>query len=228
MRAAIAQAEQRAGRPAGGVRLLAVSKSRSAAEVRAAYAAGLRHFAENYTQEGVGKAMALRDLDITWHFIGAIQSNKTRAIAQRFQWIHTVDRARIATRLNDAASKPLDVCVQVNVDAEPQKAGVAPGALAPLLAHIAALPRLRLRGLMTIGAADGDAGTGFRRLKALFDGVQNDARAHWDTLSMGMSGDYQTAIAEGATVVRIGTALFGPRPAVSRNGRQAAPEAQDG
>ena len=227
MRATIAEAERSARRPAGSVRLLAVSKSRSAAEVRAAYAAGLRHFAENYTQEGVDKAMALRDLDITWHFIGAIQSNKTRTIAQQFQWIHSVDRPRIATRLNDAAIRPLDVCVQVNMDAEPQKAGVPPRTLAPLLAHIATLPRLRLRGLMAIGAADGDAGTGFRRLKALFDDAQADVRANWDTLSMGMSGDYEAAIAEGATVVRIGTALFGPRPA-ARNHRQTVPEAWNG
>lgn len=223
MRAAIAAAERRAGRAAGSVRLLAVSKTRPACAVRAAYQAGLRDFGENYAQEGVAKAAALADLAITWHFVGAIQANKTRLIAERFQWIHSVDRARVAARLNDAAPRPLDVCVQVNVDAEPGKAGVSAAALAPLLAHIKALPRLRLRGLMAIPAA-ADTSAGFKRLKALFEAAwpAQDMPPCWDTLSMGMSADYSEAIALGATVVRVGTAVFGPRR------RSAQEEAADG
>ena len=214
VRAAIAAAERCAGRAAGSVRLLAVSKTRPAAEVRAAYHAGLRHFGESYAQEGAAKAAALADLAITWHFVGAIQANKTRAIAKHFQWVHSVDRARIATRLNDAAARPLDVCVQVNVDAEAHKAGVSAAALGPLLGHIKTLPRLRLRGLMAIPAAAGDAAASFKRLRALFDAAHagRDMPPCWDTLSMGMSADYPAAIAAGATVVRIGTAVFGPRP----------------
>ena len=216
VRAAIAAAERRAGRAAGSVRLLAVSKTHPAREVRAAYQAGLRDFGENYAQEGVAKAAALADLAITWHFVGAIQANKTRLIAERFQWIHSVDRARVATRLNDAAPRPLDVCVQVNVDAEPGKAGVSAAALAPLLTHIKTLPHLRLRGLMAIPAA-ADTSAGFKRLQALFE-TARDTPPCWDTLSMGMSADYSEAIALGATVVRIGTAVFGPRRRSAQEG----------
>ena len=214
--AAIGLAEGRTGRSPRRVRLIAVSKARSAAEVRAAYEAGQRDFGENYLQEAVAKMTALSELDIVWHFIGAIQSNKTRAIASRFQWVHTVDRARIASRLDAAAERPLDVCIQVNIDAEPQKAGIAPSDLPALVTHIRGLPRLRLRGLMAIPRADGDHRACFRALRSLFDGLADDTGDHWDSLSMGMSDDFEIAIEEGATMVRIGTAIFGPRPMSAR------------
>lgn len=210
--AAIGLAEGRTGRSSSRVRLIAVSKARSAAEVHAAYEAGQRDFGENYLQEAAAKMTALADLDIVWHFIGAIQSNKTRDIARRFQWIHTVDRARIASRLDVAAERPLDICVQVNIDAEPQKAGVAPADLPALVTHIRGLSRLRLRGLMAIPRADGDHRASFRALRSLFDAHADDAGDHWDSLSMGMSDDFEIAIEEGANIVRIGTAIFGPRP----------------
>ena len=214
--AAIREAEGRTGRPAGSVGLVAVSKTRSASEIRAAFSAGQREFGENYLQEAVAKAAALSDLDIVWHFVGAIQSNKTRDIARHFQWVHTVDRAKIASRLDAAAERPLDVCIQVNVDAEPHKAGVSPAELAPLVAHVASLERLRLKGLMAIPRPDGDRRGSFRRLRKLFDSLVPVAGPHWDSLSMGMSDDFETAIDEGATLVRIGTAIFGPRHTIER------------
>lgn len=222
IRAAIGDAERAARRRPGSVRLLAVSKTRSAAEIRAAHAAGVADFGENYAQEGVAKAKELADLDITWHFVGAIQANKTRAIARYFQWVHSVDRARVASRLSAAAERPIDVCVQVNVDGEPRKAGVAPSEVAALMAEIAPLPRLRLRGLMAIPAPEGDPQASFRRLRALFEALAPNAPAHWDTLSIGMSADYPAAIAEGATIVRIGTAIFGPRTAPEAERTQEA------
>lgn len=221
IRATIGDAERAARRCAGSVRLLAVSKARSVAEIRAVHAAGIADFGENYAQEGVAKALTLADLDITWHFIGAIQANKTRDIARHFQWVHSVDRARVARRLNAAAQRPIDVCVQVNADAETAKAGVAPQDAPALVEEVAALPRLRLRGLMAIPSPRRDPRTGFQRLKALFDALAPNAptrsnasqpcASQWDTLSIGMSADYPAAIAEGATIVRIGTAIFGPR-----------------
>ena len=214
--AAMGLAERRTGRSPGHARLIAVSKARSAGEVHAAYEAGQRDFGENYLQEAVAKMTALSDPDIVWHFIGAIQSNKTRDIARRFQWVHTVDRARIASRLDDAAERPLDICIQVNIDGEPQKAGVAPSDLPALVTQIQGLPRLRLRGLMAIPRADGDHRTSFRALRCLFDALADDAGDHWDSLSMGMSDDFDIAIEEGATMVRIGTAIFGPRPTPAR------------
>lgn len=210
VRAAIRTTEEAARRPPGSVDLLAVSKARSAAEVRAAHGHGLRHFGENYAQEAIAKVRALADLDITWHFIGAIQSNKTRDLARHFQWIHTVDRAKVATRLNAAAEQDLDVCIQVNVDAEPQKAGVHPDELPALVACVSDLPRLKLRGLMVI-PEPGNSRASFRRTRQLFEALAPTAGEHWDTLSMGMSDDFADAIAEGATLVRIGTAIFGPR-----------------
>ena len=211
VQAAVERAGRRAGRD-GPPTLLAASKARTAAEVGAAYEAGLREFGENYVGEALAKMAALAEADIVWHFIGAIQSNKTRAIARHFHWVHGVDRDRVASRLAAAAERPLNVCLQVNVDAEPRKAGVAPSALAELVAHVAALPRLRLRGLMTIPHPDGDPRDAFRRLRTLFNAAAPEAGEHWDTLSMGMSADFETAILEGATIVRIGTAIFGPRP----------------
>ena len=218
VRTAIRRAEEAAGRRPGGVRLLAVSKTRSAAEVRDAHADGLRDFGENYVQEAIAKIDALTDLDIVWHFVGAIQSNKARDIARHFQWVHTVDRLKVATRLDAAAERPLDVCIQVNVDAEPQKAGVDPAELPSLVDRVAELPRLKLRGLMVI-PAPGDTRSSFRRTQALFDKLAPRAGDDWDTLSMGMSGDFADAIAEGANLVRIGTAIFGPRKPAPRAGR---------
>ena len=194
------------------VRLLAVSKARGAAEVEAAHAVGLADFGENYLQEALPKMSALAHLPLVWHFTGAIQSNKTRDIAGRFQWVHTVDRARIASRLDAAARQAIDVCIQVNIDAEARKAGVAPAQAGALVAHVRGLPRLRLHGLMVIPNPGGDARGSFRRTRALFEALRPQAGPHWDTLSMGMSGDFETAIEEGATIVRIGTAIFGPRP----------------
>ena len=211
VRVAIRKAEDDAQRPAGSARLLAVSKARTAVEVRTAHGQGLRDFGENYVQEAIAKVQALADLDITWHYIGAIQSNKTRDLARHFQWIHTVDRARIARRLSAAAERDLDVCIQVNIDAEPQKAGVDPDGLHALVASVSDLPRLKLRGLMVI-PEPGDPRDSFRRTRQLFDTLAPCAGEHWDTLSMGMSDDFGDAIAEGATLVRIGTAIFGPRP----------------
>ena len=208
--AAIRKAEDGARRPRGSVHLLAVSKARTATEVRTAHGHGLRDFGENYAQEAIAKVEALADLDITWHFIGAIQSNKTRDLARHFQWIHTVDRAKVARRLGAAAEHDLDVCIQVNIDAEPQKAGVDPGGLPALVSYVADLPRLKLRGLMVI-PEPGDPRDSFRRTRQLFDALAPRAGEHWDTLSMGMSNDFADAIAEGATLVRIGTAIFGPR-----------------
>ena len=210
VRRAVAAAATGAGRPPGSVRLLAVSKTRSAAEVRAARAAGQREFGENYVQEALAKMPAVGK-DVVWHFIGAVQANKTRAIARHFQWVHTVDRLRVADRLEAAAEAPLDICVQVNVDAEPQKAGVAPERVRDLIERLAGRPGLRLRGLMALPDPAADPRAGFRRLRRLFEDNASCAGEHWDTLSMGMSGDFQAAIAEGATIVRIGTAIFGPR-----------------
>ena len=221
--AAIGLAGGRTGRPAARARLIAVSKARTAGEVRAAYEAGQRDFGENYVQEAVAKMAALSDLDIVWHFIGAIQSNKTRDIARRFPWIHTVDRVRIASRLDAQAERPLDICVQVNIDAEPRKAGVAPADLPALVTHIRGLRRLRLRGLMAIPRADADHRASFRAMRSLFDAQADDAGDHWDSLSMGMSDDFEVAIEEGATMVRIGTAIFGPRPMSVRPTREKVP-----
>ena len=212
--AAIRAAETNLARPPGSVRLVAVSKTRTAAEVAALSNAGIAHFGENYLQEALPKIRELAGQGITWHFIGAIQSNKARDIARHFDWVHTVDRLRVADRLNAAAPRILDVCLQVNVDREPQKAGVLPEAAGDLLAHIAELENLRPRGLMAI-PKEGDAEAtraSFRRLRHLFDDLAATAGPSWDTLSMGMSGDFEVAVAEGSTLVRIGTALFGPRP----------------
>jgi hypothetical protein len=215
VRRRIRAAELACGRPEGSVRLLAVSKTQPAAVLRAAYGLGQREFGENYLQEAVEKQDALADLDILWHFIGPIQSNKTRPIAERFDWVHGIDRLKIAQRLSDQRPEdiaPLNVCIQVNIGGESTKSGVAPAGLAGLAHAVAALPRLRLRGLMAIPAPTTDAGeqhAAFRRLRELLDGLD---MPELDTLSMGMSGDLEAAVAEGATLVRIGTAIFGRRP----------------
>jgi pyridoxal phosphate enzyme (YggS family) len=214
--ARIDTAARRAGRHPASVRLLAVSKQQPAAAIAAAAAAGQREFGENYVQEAVTKIEALGDAGLTWHFIGQLQGNKTRDVAERFQWVHTLDRERIATRL--AAQRPhyagpLEVLLQVKLDAEPGKGGVEPEALPRLAEIVGGLPRLRLRGLMCIPEPVVDEASQrrpFQRLRALLDELVS--RGHvLDTLSMGMSADLEAAVAEGATIVRVGTAVFGPR-----------------
>ena len=218
--ARIRSACQAAGRPAEAVQLLAVSKTFGPEAVREAHAAGQTAFGENYIQEAVDKITALRDLPLQWHCIGPIQSNKTRLVAEHFDWVHSVDRLKIAQRLSEqrpAQLPPLQLCLQVNTDGGATKSGVAPEALLALAREVAALPRVQLRGLMTIP----DPVEGFeaevalhRRATALFEQVrQTLALPHWDTLSMGMTADLEAAIAAGATVVRVGTAIFGGRSA---------------
>ena len=212
----IAFALAQCGRSLDCVTLLAVSKAQAAAAVQEAAAAGLREFGESYVQEALAKIDALRDLDLTWHFIGKIQANKTRVIAENFAWVHGIDRLQIAARLSQQRpfhAAPLNVCVQVNLSAEPSKAGVAPAQVASLAAAVAALPQLRLRGLMCIPPVSADSTAqrrAFHAMHSLFTDL-NAAGAHLDTLSMGMSADLEAAICEGATLVRIGTALFGAR-----------------
>ncbi|SDJ53353.1 hypothetical protein SAMN05216189_101887 [Pseudomonas delhiensis] len=213
VRERIREAEQACGRPSGGVALLAVSKTKPAAAIREAHAAGLVDFGENYLQEALGKQAELADLALTWHFIGPIQSNKTRPIAEHFHWVHSVDRLKVAERLS--AQRPaqlpaLNVCLQVNVSGEASKSGCAPEELPALAAAVAALPNLKLRGLMAIPEPTEDVAAqraAFARLRELLTALNLGL----DTLSMGMSHDLEAAIAEGATCVRIGTALFGAR-----------------
>ncbi len=195
------------------VTLVAVGKTQPPERLLTAYRLGVRHFGENYLQEALEKQEALGHCDITWHFIGPIQSNKTRPIARRFHWVHSVDRLKIARRLSAQRPDwlpPLNVCLQVNVSGEASKAGVAPDEVAELARAVRQLPRLRLRGLMTLPAPSVGMEAQrrpFRLLRQLRDSLSLDL----DTLSMGMSGDLEAAILEGATLVRIGTALFGPR-----------------
>lgn len=209
-------ATQLAGRPADAVELLAVSKLQPLEAILALAAAGQRQFGENFVQEGVEKIAAAARDDLVWHFIGHLQSNKTRQVAEHFHWVHTVDRLKIARRLSDhrpADAAPLNICLQVNIDDEDSKSGVAVGAVAGLAAAVAALPRLRLRGLMCIPRERSDAAAQrqpFRQLRELSEQLRASGLA-LDTLSMGMTADYVAAIQEGATIVRIGTALFGPR-----------------
>jgi hypothetical protein len=216
VRQRIASAASAAGRPADSVKLIAVSKTFAAAAVREAAQSGLRDFGENYVTEGVGKIGELQELGLVWHYIGPIQSNKTRLIAEHFDWVHSIDRGKIAARLSQArgaAGGELQVCIQVNVSGEASKSGVAPSELAPLAMEVAELPRLKLRGLMAIPepTADERVQRGrFAQLRALRDELNRQGLA-LDTLSMGMSADMEAAIAEGATMVRVGTAIFGER-----------------
>jgi pyridoxal phosphate enzyme (YggS family) len=217
VRSRIARAAGMAKRDPGAIRLLAVSKGQSVEAIRAAYALGQRAFGENYVQEALAKAAALANLpDIEWHLIGPLQSNKARAAAQHFAWVETIDRAKIAERLSaarDAHLPRLNACVQVNISGEKSKNGIEPDAALVLLRAIASLPQLVVRGLMGIAEETADAArqrSQFRSLRELYE----KARAEGfplDTLSMGMSADLEAAIAEGATLVRIGTALFGER-----------------
>ena len=213
----LARAAKQAGRDPGAVQLLAVSKRQPLDKVTELAAAGHEHFGENQVQEALDKMPALAAYPITWHFIGAIQSNKTRAIAEHFDWVHAVDRIKIARRLSEQRPAHLDdlnICLQVNIDDEDSKAGVAPDDVEALARACAGLPRLRLRGLMCLPAIRDDFDEQrkpFARLRELKEGLERSG-IPMDTLSMGMSGDFEAAIAEGATIVRVGTALFGPRP----------------
>jgi pyridoxal phosphate enzyme (YggS family) len=213
---AIAQAAFLAHRRKESIELLAVSKDVSAVAVRKAYRAGQRAFGESYIQEALDKIGLLRDLPIEWHFIGPVQSNKTRAIATHFAWVHSVDRLKIAERLSaqrPASLPPLNVCIQVNVSGEASKSGVAPGGLVELAQTVASLPQLKLRGLMAIPApAEGLEAqrVPFAKLRELMQQI-NAQELALDTLSMGMSHDFSAAILEGATIVRVGTAIFGER-----------------
>ena len=205
-----------ANRDPAAVQLLAVSKKQPVAKIREACAAGQREFGENFVQEGLEKIEALADLDLTWHFIGHLQSNKTRVVAENFDWVHTIDNFKIARRLSDQRPDnlpPLNVCVQVNVDDEASKHGVTPDGVPELAAACAGLPRLRLRGLMCLPAMREDfeeQRVPFAALRQLAEELRRDG-IETDTLSMGMTADYRAAIFEGATIVRIGTALFGER-----------------
>lgn len=212
----IHDALQAAARAEDAVRLLAVSKTFSADAVRAACAAGQYEFGENYLQEALDKRAQLTDLPLIWHFIGPLQTNKTRAVAENFDWVHSVDRSRIATRLGaqrPAHLDPLQVCVQINISGETSKSGCIPSEAATLCAEITAQPRLKLRGLMAIPAPDTDsARDAFRALRKLYESLRRQGY-ELDTLSIGMSDDLEAAIAEGSTLVRIGSAIFGSRPA---------------
>lgn len=209
----IRNAAQAVQRDPASVGLLAVSKTKPARDLREAYAAGLRDFGENYLQEALGKQTELSDLPLIWHFIGPIQSNKTRAIAENFAWVHSVDRLKIAQRLSEqrpAELPPLNICIQVNVSGEASKSGCTPQDLPALAQAISALPNLRLRGLMAIPEPTEDSdeqNAAFAAVRTL----QDQLNLPLDTLSMGMSHDLEAAIAQGATWVRIGTALFGAR-----------------
>ena len=216
LRARIAEAATRAGRAPQSVRLLAVSKTQPAAAVEEAARAGLAAFGENYVQEALAKLDALAALKLEWHLIGPLQGNKARLVAERFDWVQTVDRERIARRLSDArpeARGPLDVLVQINVSGEASKSGVAPADAPSLARAVAAMPRLRLRGLMAIPEPTEDVAVQrarFREVRELYESLKAEGLP-LDTLSLGMTADMDAAIAEGSTMVRVGTAIFGAR-----------------
>lgn len=216
LRERIAAAASRAGRDVDSVTLLAVSKGQSVASLQAAQALGLAAFGENYVEEALPKIHALQGNAAAWHFIGRPQGNKTRDLATHFDWVHGIDRARIGGRLAEqrpAEVTPLNVCIQVNVAGEASKGGATPAEVPALLDALAVLPRLRLRGLMCMlpfGLEEGAQRAGFARLRLLLESANMRGHA-LDTLSMGMSGDLEAAVLEGATLLRIGTALFGPR-----------------
>lgn len=210
----IRRACEHAQRAPETVQLLAVSKTHPSESLREMYAAGQRAFGENYLQEALEKIEALQDLEIEWHFIGHVQRNKTKNLAEKFDWVHGVDRIIIAERLSNQRlqdQSDLNICLQVNIDGQDSKDGCVPDEVPELVAQISQLPKIRLRGLMVIPAPDNTAA--FADAKALFDAVR-EKHAHpedWDTLSMGMSSDLEAAIAAGSTMVRVGTALFGAR-----------------
>jgi hypothetical protein len=216
MRTRIARAAQDCGRDPNSILLLAVSKRKPASDIRLAYACGQRDFGENYLQEALGKMQELDDLDICWHFIGTIQSNKTRSIAESFDWVHCIDRLKIATRLSEqrpAGREPLNACIQINLDDESSKAGIDLDELPALAVSIADLPGIRLRGLMAIPAPRTDYADqclAFARMADALAALRQQG-LDCDTLSMGMTADMEAAIARGSTLVRIGTAIFGER-----------------
>lgn len=222
-RQALAAAEQRFGRKAGSVALLAVSKTRGPEEILTLAREGQRDFGENYVQEAREKMERLREHPLVWHFIGPVQSNKTREIARRFHWAHSLDRLKIAQRLHEARPDelpPLNVCIQVNIDAEPGKGGTTPAEAGDLAMQILPLSRLKLRGLMALPTPADDFDTqrrAFARVRAIYEELVRGG-VPLDTLSMGTTGAVQAAIAEGATMVRLGAALFGPR---ARGARRA-------
>src|SRR5580704_6177164 len=217
VRERMARAAREAGRNAQSVTLLAVSKAQPPASVAAAADLGVTDFGESYLNEALEKLAALQERRLTWHFVGRLQANKTRAIAENFAWVHALDRLKIAQRLSAQRpfhAPPLNVCLQVKLAAESTKGGVAPAELTALAAAVAALPRLKLRGLMCIPPEETDPArqrAWFAQLRALQDEL-NAGGLGLDTLSMGMSADFRAAIAEGSTIVRLGTALFGARP----------------
>lgn len=216
VRRRIDRACREAGRDPASVVLIAVSKQHPAERVRVLFGLGQVGFGENRLQEALAKQGALADLAITWHFIGPVQSNKTREVAAHFDWVQSVDREKILRRLSGqrpAGLPPLNICIQVNIDAEPQKAGLDPAEVPAFASAAAAEPRIRLRGLMAIPRPTDDeaqARDSFRRMKRLYDDLRNAGHA-LDTLSMGMSGDLELAVQEGSTMVRVGTDLLGPR-----------------
>ena len=215
----IQRACEHAQRAPETVQLLAVSKTHRSESLREMYAAGQRAFGENYLQEALDKIEALHDLEIEWHFIGHVQRNKTKHLAEKFDWVHGVDRLIIAERLSNQRlqdQSDLNICLQVNIDGQDSKDGCAPDEVAELVAQISQLEKIKLRGLMVIPAPDNTAA--FADAKALFDAVKEKHAhpEHWDTLSMGMSGDLDAAIAAGSTMVRVGTALFGKRDKVEK------------
>jgi pyridoxal phosphate enzyme (YggS family) len=216
VRARIASAAKSADRDPKQVTLLAVSKTQPASAIRAAFNAGLSQFGENYVQEALVKMVELQELPIEWHFIGPLQSNKTRAVAEHFDWVHSVDRLKIAQRLSDQRPQelpPLQVCLQVNISGEDSKSGASPEEALALALAMQALPRLTLRGLMAIPAAQSDdPAKPFASLAALMATLSKEI-PQLDTLSMGMSADLAPAISQGATIVRVGTDLFGARHA---------------
>jgi PLP dependent protein len=217
VRARVAKAAIDAGRDPASVRILGVTKLQPLAAIRAGIAAGLADFGENFVQEALEKMDALGPSPACWHFIGALQSNKTAAVAERFDWVHSVDRIKLAERLSrqrPAERPPLNVCVQVRIGDESSKAGIAPGEAGELACRVAELPGLELRGLMAVPPPESEPArqrAWFRQLAELYERLRGEG-LELDTLSMGMSADLEAAIAEGATLVRIGTAIFGQRP----------------
>lgn len=212
----VSAAARDSGRSATSVTLMAVSKTFPLSAVQEAYTAGARHFGENYVQEGVAKVQAFAPHDLVWHFIGPLQSNKTKPVAEHFAWVHTIERVKIARRLSEQRPDhlpPLNLCIQVNISADPNKSGVAPDDVMTLAADIAELPGVALRGLMTIPAADlpaSELSEAFAAMAGLSHRLQT-VYPQADMLSMGMSNDLTTAIAAGSTCVRVGSAIFGPR-----------------
>lgn len=208
----------RVGRDPAAIKILAVSKQKSIADIRALVSQGFRDFGESFVAEALPKLDSLASAGCTWHYVGVVQSNKTKRLAQHFDWVQSIDRIRVGRRLANAranfSTMPLNVCVQVNIDDEPTKAGVSVDQVPDLVEQLQQFPQLQVRGLMAIPnpKTHRDATrNSFRCMRELFEKIQVQTSAHWDTLSMGMTGDYVIAIEEGATMIRIGTALFGPR-----------------